>query len=77
MSTTAKTRTPQPELTDQQRAIRDAISWAKIAANNLELGRKKLAAQGYDDEVNPLCHAITETMDVIRELETQFKRLAL
>lgn len=74
------TKSPPPrhtEQSDQQLAIGRAIAWAKIAANNLESGRKVLAAQGWTDDVNPLCHAITETVDVIRELENQSRRLGL
>ena len=64
------------EKSDQQIAIGRAITWVKIAANNLESGRKVLTAQGWGDDVNPVKHAINECLEVIRELENQTERLS-
>lgn len=58
----------------ERQALRRALEWAKIAANNLNSGGKVLHAHGWAPEVNPFTGAGQEILNLINELESQIRR---
>ena len=57
-----------------RQALRRALEWAKIAANNLNSGGKVLHAHGWEPEVNPFTGAAKDVLMLIEELEGQLRR---
>ena len=58
----------------ERQALRRALEWAKIAANNLNSGGKVLHAHGYEPSVNPFTGAAKDVLNLIGELESQIRR---
>lgn len=74
---TALTREPRYHAvaeSQERQALRRALEWAKIAANNLNSGGKVLHAHGWAPEVNPFTGAGQEILNLIAELESQIRR---
>ena len=58
----------------ERQALRRALEWAKIAANNLNSGGKVLHAHGWEPNVNPFTGAAKDVLNLIEELESQIRR---
>lgn len=58
----------------EKQALRRALEWAKIAANNINSGGKVLHAHGWSPEVNPFTGAGQDILNLIQELEHQIQR---
>lgn len=62
------------EDSQERQALRRALEWAKIAANNLNSGGKVLHAHGWEPNVNPFTGAAKDVLLLIEELESQIRR---
>ena len=74
---TAVTREPRYHAvaeSQERQALRRALEWAKIAANNLNSGGKVLHAHGWEPNVNPFTGAAKDVLQLIEELESQIRR---
>ena len=58
----------------ERQALRRALEWAKLAANNINSGGKVLHAHGWAPDVNPFTGAVKDVLNLIEELESQIRR---
>ena len=58
----------------ERQALRRALEWAKIAANNINSGGKVLYAHGWAPDANPFTGAAKDVLNLIEELESQLRR---
>lgn len=71
---TREARYRAAEESQGRQALRRALEWAKIAANNISSGGKVLHTHGWSPEVNPFTGAGQDILNLIQELEHQIQR---
>ena len=74
MSLTRESRYHAVGDSQERQALRRALEWAKIAANNINSGGKVLHAHGWEPNVNPFTGAAKDVLSLIGELEGQIRR---